>query len=333
MLHIPVNTILTAPQKWRQALGLPDATVNDWNLIREIDKDINGQCKNGFMESLLSRPGKALATEMHELASSLSFFAFLEERMLSEAGFYMRYGTDALMLENVAGPYFIKGRQPIIIYSVMSALAHRLREVYPLGRLGIQILAFSDNLAMEIAVRSGFEFVRSESALFSGIRPEGYNPNHGNLAQLYMLRNCMLADLERDDDGPQVFVDLQKKHTMFADELTDLDIWLENILFQKLEGIIITGSSTGSPVREKDLKQARTFLDTNAKKTRQSLGFRWCQPLIAGSGVSTDNIEMCRKYTTGVIVGSSLKQGGYWECPLDEERLKRFADKWHAGSK
>ena len=277
--------------------------------------------------------GSGVVSELETYAAKLSFAGFLEDRMLHEAELYSRYGANAVMLENIAAPYFVRGQQPIIIFAVMSLMAKRLRTAYPEGRFGVQILAFSDELAMDIAIRYGFEFVRSESALFAGLRPEGYTPNYGNLAKLYMTRSKMIAYLEIDGEGPLVFVDLQKKHTIFDNRLESLDTWLDNILFQKFEGVIITGHSTGCPVAEQDLIQTRRAIQKIADKTQKLFGTSYAPPLIIGSGVSVNNIDICKRYADSVIVGSSLKRGGYWECELNEERLKKFAELWHAASK
>jgi predicted TIM-barrel enzyme len=125
-----------------------------------------------------------------------------------------------------------------------------------------------------------------------------------------------------------VFVDVQKKHTVFPEELDPLGLWLENILFQKLEGIVITGKATGQPVEESDLRQTREAIDKAKAETLAAVGIEWSPQLIVGSGASVANIPMCKRYADAVIVGSSLKKNGYWENPLEEDRVKRFMETW-----
>ena len=333
MLHVPVNTICASPPSWREALELPAANEVDWFEFDVFEKDFGNYFHNNPFTAWQLLSNSELATEMEKRAARLSFFPFLFDRVLTEAEIYFRHGADALMLENIAAPYFVRGRQPVTIVAVMSLLAKRLRETYPGKRFGIQILAFSDDLAMSIALRHGFEFVRSESALFAGLRPEGSTLNHGNLAWLYAMRNRWQASQPEPREVPLVFVDLQKKHTIFDNRLESLDTWLDNILFQKLEGVIITGHSTGCPVAEQDLVQTRRAIQKIADKTQKLFGTSYALPLIIGSGVSINNIDICKRYADSVIVGSSLKRGGYWECELDEERLKKFAELWYAASK
>ena len=250
--------------------------------------------------------------------------------MLAETEIYRRHHFAALMIENIAGPYFVRGDQPPAIYWVMQALAERLRREHADAKIGIQILAFSDDWAMDIAGQYGLDFIRCESALFEGVRPEGRTPNRGNLAKLYLARQQLLAKEGETGPGPQVYVDLQKKHTLFSGDLETLEPWLDNILFQKLEGIIITGKSTGSAVAEADLRQAREAIENVKQVTAKTLGRAWAPPLFVGSGVTPENLPLCARYADGLIVGSSLKRGGYWECPLDEERVKGLAGAWRS---
>jgi uncharacterized protein len=317
MLHIPINTLLAAPAIWRAGFELPSANASDWSLMMDLPVPFTcSESRLGDAEQWLERTRK------------LTFFPFLESLMCQEASSYVGNGLNAVLLENVGAPYFARGYQPAVIYWCLRALAESLRREFPDIEIGIQILAFSDDWAMDIACRCGLNFIRSESVLFEGIRPEGRTPNRGNLAKLYMNRQMLMAELDDDRTEPQVFVDIQKKHTVFPDELASLDIWLENILFQKLEGIIITGPTTGSPVRENDLRQTREAIDNAKSYMENTVGISLSPLLLVGSGVSVKNIPLCKKYADGVIVGSSLKKNGYWECPLDEDRLERFVDAW-----
>jgi len=219
----------------------------------------------------------------------------------------------------------------MIVFAVMSRLAKVLRCKYPKGRFGIQILAYSDNLAMDIAIRNEFSFIRGESLLFSGLRPEGETPNQGNLARLYTLRNLLFAGTHgAEQNGPKVYVDIHKKHTLFSDKLDALDVWLENLLFLKLEGLVVTGTGTGQPTDAGDIQKALTAVESTFEKAKVFLGKEWQPEVIVGSGVSSNNIFDLKKSVSAVIIGSSLKENGYWECPLDELRLQAFMEKWYA---
>lgn len=327
MLHVPVNTILTASPVRTWQSDLPGTTREDWLLIDLLERDFASTLQATAMRFFPPDETEGLLAELGEQASSFSFFPFLRDRMLTEAGLYCRFSARTLMLENIAAPYFVRNRQPVAIVAVMARLAGELRRTFPDKQFGIQILAFSDDLALAIALRHGFRFVRSESGLFAGLRPEGPTPNQGNLAALYATRNQWQA-LRPGVEAPQIFVDLRKKHTVFPAGLEQLEVWKENLLFQKVEGAILTGAATGLPVDRTELQELRTAIDAAA-----SAPFPWKTQLLIGSGVSVDNLALCRHYADGVIVGSSLKKQGYWENVLDEKRLEQFMASWHASSK
>ena len=314
MLHIPINSILASPKEWCEALGLPTGSMEDWEVVASLrdTMDASGEISP-----------EADAERGVSQVERLSFYGFVRDRMLAEASIYVRNGISTLMLENTGAPYFYRGHQEAVIYWLMRNLAGVLRDAYPTQTLGIQILAFTDNWAMDIACRNRFHFVRCESVLFQGIRPEGVTPNHGNLAQLYSRRQELLAAVPQAV-VPQVYVDLQKKHTAFWEELSDLKFWLDNIVFMKLEGIVITGTGTGVPVKEEHLVQAREAIE--AAKSLPFFPKNLRLPLLVGSGVSEKNLAMCDRYADGMIIGSSLKANGYWECELDEERVARFME-------
>jgi len=332
MLHVPINTILTSAESLRAALGLPAPHPHDWEVIAGLGASLT--CRHPVCDWTADFPSLTGLRERlaaaGELVRTLSFYRFLEDRMVAEAEIYARNGVHKLMLENTGGPYFVGADQPRVIFALMSSLAAVLREAHPLRPIGIQILAFADNLALDIAVHHGLSFVRTESALFSGLRPEGLSPNRGNLAKLCMARGMLLAGRSEDTTEPAIYVDIHKKHTIFPALLDSPDVWLENILFQKLEGIIITGRATGSPVDESVMALARKAIEQARIVSAEAFESAWAPGLLVGSGVSVDNIRMCRKHADGVIVGSSLKRAGYWECPLDVDRVKRFMDAWHA---
>lgn len=319
MLHIPVDTIVASSRKWKSNNNLPEPTSSDWSFISEVEKQ-KFQYLNVFHNM-------RTIEVVEDQTSTLSFYHFLEERMLEEAKIYDENGISSMMLENIAAPYFVRNSIPVAILGVMGRLAKVLRSNYPEMKLGIQLLAFADNFAMQIAVRYGFDFIRAESPLFCGQRPEGNSPNAGNLASLYLERE-LFANECHCDKVPDVYVDLQKKHTIFPEGTKDLGVWLDNILFQKLEGIILTGGSTGKSVDERDLAQARAVIDSLEKQVRDELGFEYKVPLIVGSGASLSNADMCRKFADAVIVGSGFKVNGFWENCVDADRVARFMENW-----
>ena len=318
MLHIPVNTILAAPQEWRSQLKLP--AVNGTK-DRQLLSSFAAWEPNTPYES--GRKTEGALNRIH----TPSFYGYLQERMLHEAEIYTKNGISTFSLENVGAPYFLNpAPMQSAIFAILLSLACDLRRSYPKKYIGLQILSYSDPLAMSAACYAGLDFIRSEGSLFAGERPEGRNANAGTLAKLYAQRDAQSA-LLKTKHVPHVYTDLQKKHTVCLEGLSSLGIWLDNIIFQKLEGIVITGTATGVPVVESDLAKARIAIDECKKKPYFPKKLEL--PLIAGSGVDEKNCGFYKKYVDAVIAGSTLKENGYWECEVDSKRVARFMEAWN----
>jgi len=104
-----------------------------------------------------------------------------------------------------------------------------------------------------------------------------------------------------------VFADVKKKHSAHA-ITADVDIaeTAKAAEFFLADGVIVTGISTGAPADPAEVQRVSA-----------SVGV----PTIIGSGITPENI---RRYeiADAFIVGSSVKVGGLWSSPLDEERAR-----------
>jgi predicted TIM-barrel enzyme len=314
MLHCPVNSILAAPDDWKIRLRLPQPSAADWDLMEELDR-------------LHSHDAAGLA-QSAEMVQNLGFWRFLEDRALNEAGLYAQAGFEAMMLENIAAPYFVRAGIPAAIPAVLDRLAATVKAAYPGLSLGVQLLAGGDDQALLIAQRHRLSFIRTETALFSGIRPEGPVSNSGNLASLYAARAAWAARHGQPLPLPLILADLRKKHTWFPEGLNGLPAWLDSALFMKLEALVLTGAETGAPVDPADIDAACLALDKMADATAVKIGSAWRPLLLLGSGVTAATVAQLKPKIDGAIIGSDLKTGGFWENPLDPERLARFCQAW-----
>lgn len=327
MLHVVGNNILVGSKNNSITTELPQITDNDWKKIQNIHTRFNELKSNIWIPDYKDDFSGVIAlsirlSELDEMVSKLSFMNYLVDRSLSETDTYLQQGVNILQFENVGAPYAVRNNVPLIDQLIVNNVAGAVRKAHPTLPLGIQMLAFADNIALEIAHRNKLFYVRGESFLFHGIRPEGPNPNDGNLLKAYYMRNYFNSISGQENRYPLIFPDLIKKHTIFTPELTKLEHWLHNIQFMKLEGAIITGAGTGEPVNIEELKMSREYLINLHNKTGQYI------PLFSGSGTNKENLADYMKYVDGVILGSSIKQNGNWELPLDHERLKTFMDEY-----
>jgi predicted TIM-barrel enzyme len=236
---------------------------------------------------------------------------------------YVRNGISIVEIENVGAPYFVgRGKCPWEEILVIGAVAQAVRAAHPKLPFGMHILSSNELETLPLAIQHGAFFVRSEATLFRGERPEGTTDNSGNLARFMYARNVLHGIKGTQSKAgrrfPQVWSDMQKKHTVFPSELANLDTWLANTLFMKLEGVILTGAETGSNVAEGDLRKARTAVDNALRYARTRLRADVTIPLVTGSG---ENFAMYAKYADFIIVGTKLKERSYWENDVLEANV------------
>ena len=266
--------------------------------------------------------------EVEALEGKIKNILFVQQlinRALREVEIYHRNGINFIEIENVGAPYFIGNEIPPEELLILLVVAKSIRKKYHEIHIGIQVLSCGELEALPIAISCNAHFVRSEASVYKGLRPEGETNNRANLAKFFYLRNYLntmngVTSFE-SRRFPALWCDLQKKHTVFNEELNNLKTWLNTMLFQKMEGIVLTGSETGSDCVENDLIVARKSINQTKEKISELAGYavEMDLPLVTGSG---SNIEMYKKYADFIITGTSLKENNYWENEVDEERVK-----------
>jgi predicted TIM-barrel enzyme len=272
------------------------------------------------------------ADKMAPIESELSQIPFIKDlidRAIAEVEVYTRNGIQVIEIENAGAPYFIGSDVPMEELAILHLVTKAVRLKFPNLMMGVHVLAGDELESLPIAMASDAYFIRSETSVFSGFRPEGRMLNRGNLAKFYYLRNFLNAYCGIEDPQerryPQIWSDLQKKHTVFETELRDLHIWLDNVLFVKLEGIILTGVATGKDIAQDELIMARQAIDQLQESAQKYFGEPIQIPLITGSGL---DVPTYKKYADFIITGTQLKQNKYWENPVSEEHVKELVAKF-----
>jgi membrane complex biogenesis BtpA family protein len=168
--------------------------------------------------------------------------------------------------------------------------------------LGINVLANAPIPAFAIAMAGGAKFIRVNQWANAYVANEGFM--EGRAAEAMRYRSLLRAE------HIKVFADSHVKHGSHAivadrpiEELT------RDLAFFDADVIIATGQRTGN---------AATIAEI------ETIGAATGLPLLVGSGVDKSNIADVLKRTNGVIVASSLKQGGVWWNPVDVERVREF---------
>jgi predicted TIM-barrel enzyme len=107
-------------------------------------------------------------------------------------------------------------------------------------------------------------------------------------------------------ENVRVFADIKKKHSAHA-ITADVDIveTAKAAEFFQANGVIISGVSTGQPADASEVQAVSNAVSI---------------PTLIGSGITPENIGSYSS-AAAFIVGSSVKQDGLWENPLDERRV------------
>ena len=221
--------------------------------------------------------------------------AVREAVMLEDVGF------DAIILENMHDvPYLNRDVGPEIT-ATMTSVACGVRERVDLP-IGIQILAGAGKESLAVALAAGLDFIRVEGFVFSHVADEGLM----NACAGELLRYRKMIGAE----DIKVFADIKKKHSSHA-ITADIDIaqTAKAAKFFLADGVIVTGNSTGESADFAELQSVKQAVDI---------------PVLIGSGITADNLKNYWHHADGFIIGSWLKEDGFWMNPLSEDRLRRF---------
>jgi len=223
--------------------------------------------------------------------------AVLEAKQLQDAGF------DAIIVENMHDAPYVHGEElgPEIV-SGMTRVAHAVVNAVEIP-VGVQILSGGNMHAIAVADTIGGSFIRCENFVFSHVADEGLLTK-AEAGGLLRYRKSIGAE------HIKIFCDIKKKHASHA-ITADIDIaeFAHAGEFFGADGFVVTGLSTGKPTDIDDVKAVRA-----ATKL----------PVLVGSGVTTENAHALSEHADALIVGSWMKQDGFWKNPVDPTRASKM---------
>jgi len=185
----------------------------------------------------------------------------------------------------------------------MSVVTDRIRQATG-SPIGINVLANAPIPAFAVAMAGGAKFIRVNQWANAYVANEGFM--EGRAAEAMRYRSLLRAE------HIKVFADSHVKHGAHAitadrtiEELT------RDLAFFDADAVIATGQRTGNSATVEEI---------------ETIGAATHLPLLVGSGVTEENIVEILKRTDGVIVASSLKEGGVWWNPVEPARVKAFVE-------
>ena len=222
----------------------------------------------------------------------------------SEAILYKDAGIDVLMIENMHDvPYLNRTAGPEIT-SIMSILLYEIKNISGLPS-GLQILAGANKQALGAALAAGADFIRAEGFVYAHVADEGFF--NSDAGEILRFRKQIGAE------SVSIFTDIKKKHSSHSiTDDTDITDTAKAAEFFLSDGVIITGSATGM---EPSLEEIR--------KVKESINI----PVLAGSGITINNVQDYLKYCDALIIGSYFKADGKWQNPVEIKRVKEFVKK------
>lgn len=224
------------------------------------------------------------------------------DRALADAETYISGGVHGLIIENHGDIPFLK---PADIgpetAAHLAVITDRIRRAVGVP-LGINVLANAAIPAIAVARAGGAVFVRVNQWANAYVANEGII--EGEAAKALRYRAALRAD------EIKIFADSHVKHGSHA-IVADRSIaeLTRDVAFFHADAVIATGQRTGDSATMEEIGTVRGATDL---------------PVLAGSGVTKDNVATILAQVDGVIVASSLKHDGVWWNPVDAGRVRAF---------
>ena len=231
-----------------------------------------------------------------------------------------------LMLENFGDVPFFRGRVPAEVVACLTRLGSEVRAATGLP-LGINVLRNDGESALAVAAACGAQYVRVN--VLSGAVVTDQGVIEGDAARLMRRKQEMGAE------GVQVFGDIRVKHAAplggsagplhaaDASGWRPIDDEVEELVLRAgAGGVIVSGTGTGKATDLNELREVRRVMDR--------LGER-AVPIFVGSGASAETAPQLLASADGLIVGTSVKQGGQLGRPVDPGRVAALLEAVRGG--
>jgi membrane complex biogenesis BtpA family protein len=211
-------------------------------------------------------------------------------------------GFDAVIVENFGDAPFLKKVEPVTV-SVMTVAAMAVRDAWPEGKLGINVLRNDAEAALAVAVAAGAEFVRVNVHTGARVTDQGIVEGQAGVT---LRQRRMLGAL-----AIEIWADVDVKHSVplghpaIEDEARDLESR------GLASAILVTGEGTGRSVDLGKLTRVRGAVKV---------------PVLVASGATLETLEDLARSSSGVIVGSALRIDGKAGGPIDAGKARAFAE-------
>ena len=257
--------------------------------------------------SALFRPNKKLligVVHLKPLPGSPRFTGKVEniiEFAVTDARAYERGGADAIIIENFGDSPFTKGSVAPETLTAMTAAGRAIRGVVKLT-IGFNVLRNDARSALALCAACGGSFIRVNVHAGAMLTDQGIIEGDAYNTIRYRARispNAMLL------------ADVHVKHAVPLGNWSLEDAARDTLERGLADALIVSGTGTGVAADITDVERVRKACP-KAK-------------ILLGSGVTVENGREFLRAADGAIVGSSLKQGGKLDNPVDPKRVAALA--------
>lgn len=219
--------------------------------------------------------------------------AVMDAKNLEAAGF------DAIIVENVNdAPYGVEpmSRQKV---AAMACICAKVREAVSIP---VGIDTCGDQLAgFDVGSMTGITFIRQSYMVDIAVTARGLCLPSGGEAVLYRKRIGA--------EYIKIFADIQVKHSYPLLPEIPLETSARWAVSAGADVLIVTGAETGKETSAEALQRVRSVASV---------------PVVAGSGVTAENVGVQYAVCDGAIIGSSLKRDRLLTSPIDPLLAEQF---------
>lgn len=223
------------------------------------------------------------------------------DRAMADANALETSGFDAVVVENFGDRPFTAARIDASTVAAMAVVADYVRRNTRL-RVGINALRNDAISGLGIAAATGASFVRVNVHVGVYATDQGFV--EGAADKTLRCRKALGARVA-------ILADVGVKHARPLSE-PDIARAARDTAYRGMaDGLIVTGRATGEPADLADLERVRQAVPDRR--------------VFVGSGATAETVAALLNIATGVIVGSSLKENGDPDRPIDPQRAATFA--------
>jgi hypothetical protein len=224
-------------------------------------------------------------------------------RALADAEALTSGGMDGILVENfLDAPFFAEVVPPVTV-AAMARVVAAVVQTAPVP-VGVNVLRNDARSALGIAVATGAAFIRVN--VHTGVMWTDQGTIRGRAARTLRLRAALGSDVA-------ILADVMVKHATPPPGLTPdqaaADTWARGLA----DALVVTGSGTGQPT---DLEELAAVLRGAPEA-----------PILAGSGVTAENVGAVLAVADGAIVGTSLTREARAGSGVDVERVRALVSR------